>query len=74
MLRIILFSDSENMLPQVPKNYSPNLASRKSYQLGKENEMKFVPFHLCHFPEKVEAHLTSSNPCVFFFFFLAAPG
>ena len=36
--------------------------------------MKFVPFHLCHFPEKVEAHLTSSNPCVFFFFFLAAPG
>ena len=40
MLRIILFSDSENMLPQVPKNYSPNLASRKSYQLGKENEMK----------------------------------
>ena len=36
MLRIILFSDSENMLPQVPKNYSPNLASRKSYQLGKE--------------------------------------
>ena len=43
MLKIILFSDSvENILPQVPKNYSPNsshighLTLRKSYQLSKE--------------------------------------